>query len=98
MTGRQPTVGSAAAEPSTDSPLWAELVGQPELVATLARAAADAARIRQGEAGPAMTHAWLFTGPPGSGRSVAARAFAAALECPQGGCGVQSMRTCQASI
>jgi len=35
----------------------------------------------------AMTHAWLFTGPPGSGRSVAARAFAAALECPRGGCG-----------
>ena len=29
-----------------------------------------------------MTHAWLFTGPPGSGRSVAARAFAAALQCP----------------
>jgi DNA polymerase-3 subunit delta' len=35
-----------------------------------------------------MTHAWLFTGPPGSGRSVAARAFAAALQCPEGGCGV----------
>ena len=35
----------------------------------------------------AMTHAWLFTGPPGSGRSVAARAFAAALLCPSGGCG-----------
>jgi DNA polymerase III subunit delta' len=35
----------------------------------------------------AMTHAWLFTGPPGSGRSVAARAFAAALLCPYGGCG-----------
>ena len=34
-----------------------------------------------------MTHAWLFTGPPGSGRSVAARAFAAALLCPFGGCG-----------
>ena len=34
-----------------------------------------------------MTHAWLFTGPPGSGRSVAARAFAAALLCPDGGCG-----------
>jgi DNA polymerase-3 subunit delta' len=29
----------------------------------------------------AMTHAWLFTGPPGSGRSVAARALAAALQC-----------------
>lgn len=28
-----------------------------------------------------MTHAWLFTGPPGSGRSVTARAFAAALVC-----------------
>src|SRR5262245_4337216 len=35
-----------------------------------------------------MTHAWLFTGPPGSGRSVAARAFAAALQCATGtGCG-----------
>jgi DNA polymerase III subunit delta' len=34
-----------------------------------------------------MTHAWLFTGPPGSGRSVAARAFAAALQCADGGCG-----------
>ncbi|MGW0735365.1 DNA polymerase III subunit delta' [Streptomyces sp. NPDC002851] len=28
-----------------------------------------------------MTHAWLFTGPPGSGRATAARAFAAALHC-----------------
>ncbi|MGU3293101.1 DNA polymerase III subunit delta' [Williamsia sp. M5A3_1d] len=28
-----------------------------------------------------MTHAWLFTGPPGSGRSVAAQCFAAALQC-----------------
>jgi DNA polymerase-3 subunit delta' len=34
-----------------------------------------------------MTHAWLFTGPPGSGRSNAALAMAAALQCPQGGCG-----------
>src|SRR5690349_13888635 len=34
-----------------------------------------------------MTHAWLFTGPPGSGRSNAALAFAAALQCEQGGCG-----------
>ena len=37
-----------------------------------------------------MTHAWIFTGPPGSGRLSAATAFAAALVCPQGGCG-----TCQ---
>jgi DNA polymerase-3 subunit delta' len=36
----------------------------------------------------AMTHAWIFTGPPGSGRSVAARALAAALQCELGtGCG-----------
>lgn len=33
-----------------------------------------------------MTHAWLFTGPPGSGRSNAALAFAAALICRNGGC------------
>ncbi|WP_433389311.1 DNA polymerase III subunit delta' [Micromonospora sp. KLBMP9576] len=39
-------------------------------------------------AGAGMTHAWIFTGPPGSGRSVAARAFAAALQCAYGtGCG-----------
>ncbi len=59
--------------------VWDEVVGQPEAVETLQRAVADPA---------AMTHAWLFTGPPGSGRSVAARAFAAALLCPTGGCGV----------
>lgn len=34
-----------------------------------------------------MTHAWLFTGPPGSGREETARAFAAAVLCPEGGCG-----------
>lgn len=37
----------------------------------------------------AMSQAWLFTGPPGSGRSIAARTLAAALECtgPEPGCG-----------
>jgi DNA polymerase-3 subunit delta' len=34
-----------------------------------------------------MTHAWVFTGPPGSGRSSAAIAFAQALVCPDKGCG-----------
>jgi DNA polymerase-3 subunit delta' len=65
------------------------LVGQEEAVATLSRAAADAAGVVSGTLGgtSAMTHAWLFTGPPGSGRSVAARSFAAALQCPHGGCG-----------
>jgi len=32
-------------------------------------------------------HAFLFIGPPGSGKREAARAFAAALVCPNGGCG-----------
>ncbi|GIJ53829.1 DNA polymerase III subunit delta' [Virgisporangium aurantiacum] len=71
------------------APVFAQLVGQEPAVAALSRAAAAAAAVVAGrsvEAG-AMTHAWLFTGPPGSGRSVAARAFAAALQCPNGGCG-----------
>jgi len=54
-----------------------DLVGQQRVVERL-RAAVD------GD----LTHAWLFTGPPGSGRSNAAIAFAAALQCEQGGCGV----------
>ena len=40
----------------------------------------------QSNKGQQMTHAWLFTGPAGSGRSNAAIAFAAALVCPTGGC------------
>ena len=72
--------------------VFADLVGQERVVEQLQAAAADAARVVRGEPGAAggMTHAWLFTGPPGSGRSVAARAFAAALECEtpgQPGCG-----------
>jgi DNA polymerase-3 subunit delta' len=70
-------------------PVFRRLVGQDEAVATL-RAAADAAAMTvRGQEAPSgvMTHAWLFTGPPGSGRSVAARAFAAALQCADGGCG-----------
>jgi DNA polymerase-3 subunit delta' len=72
--------------------VWDDLVGQDRVVEQLI-AAARGARVRLGR-GPgaggaaagggdtsAMTHAWLFTGPPGSGRSTAARAFAAALQC-----------------
>ena len=61
--------------------VWDSLVGQGKAVAELQRAVAA------GDTS-SMTHAWLLTGPPGSGRSVAAMAFAAALECPNGGCGV----------
>ena len=57
--------------------VWEDLVGQRPVIESLQAAAA----------GQGMTHAWLFTGPPGSGRSVAARAFAAALQCTDAGCG-----------
>jgi DNA polymerase III subunit delta' len=67
--------------------VWADVIGQESAVQTLQRAVADPA---------AMTHAWLLTGPPGSGRSVAARTFAAALECPQGGCG--HCRECRTAV
>ncbi|MEO9237880.1 MAG: DNA polymerase III subunit delta' [Jatrophihabitantaceae bacterium] len=59
------------------------LIGQDEAVTELSRAAAAAAEVVAGrpvQVG-AMTHAWLFTGPAGSGRSVAARALAAAVQC-----------------
>ncbi|MFP5348158.1 MAG: DNA polymerase III subunit delta' [Actinomycetes bacterium] len=66
--------------------VWDEVVGQPDAVAALQRAAAMAEDVLAGR-GPGPAHAWLVTGPPGSGRSVAARAFAAALQCDRGGCG-----------
>ncbi|MFB6819875.1 DNA polymerase III subunit delta' [Streptomyces sp. NPDC056347] len=68
--------------------VWDDLVGQGQVEEQLAAAARDAdALVTASTAGkpvpPAskMTHAWLFTGPPGSGRATAARAFAAALQC-----------------
>lgn len=66
-----------------------DLVGQEPVVTQLQAAADAAARVVDGDqaGGSAMTHAWLFTGPPGSGRSVAARGFAAALQCLGRGCG-----------
>lgn len=66
------------------SGVWTDLIGQEQVVATLQRAVAAA---NSGSSSRAMTHAWLITGPPGSGRSNAARAFAAALQCRRGGCG-----------
>ncbi|GAA4098899.1 MULTISPECIES: DNA polymerase III subunit delta' [Streptomyces] len=68
--------------------VWDDLVGQDQLQEQLGAAARDAdAQVtaeRSGEPRPEaskMTHAWLFTGPPGSGGPTAARAFAAALQC-----------------
>jgi len=72
--------------------LWSSLIGQDEAVATLQAAVRDAHL--PGDSGPAMTHAWLITGPPGSGRSRAATTFAAALVCEKSGCGqCQACRT-----
>jgi len=78
----------AAGRPAA-STIFRDLPGQDAVVEQLERAAAGAAALLAGQRPEpgAMTHAWLFTGPPGSGRSVAARAFAAALLCPDGGCG-----------
>jgi DNA polymerase-3 subunit delta' len=65
----------------TGSGVFSELIGQETVADQLERAVAGA------RSGAGVMHAWLFTGPPGSGRSVAARAFASALLCEQGGCG-----------
>ncbi len=75
------------------SDVFSQLVGQDNAVALLRAAAADAPEARAGRHSTSMTHAWLITGPPGSGRSTAALAFAAALVCPNGGCG-----TCQECV
>ncbi|MFZ4153823.1 DNA polymerase III subunit delta' [Streptomyces pseudogriseolus] len=68
--------------------VWDDLVGQERVSEQLAAAARDADAFVTAAASDApppeasrMTHAWLFTGPPGAGRNQAARAFAAALQC-----------------
>lgn len=65
--------------------VYEHLVGQRQLVKIL-ESAVNAAH--NGEDSQEMTHAWLFTGPPGSGRSSAAMAFACALICPNSGCDI----------
>ncbi|MGW4053802.1 DNA polymerase III subunit delta' [Streptomyces sp. NPDC004779] len=68
--------------------VWDDLVGQARVEEQLTAAARDADALvtaqAAGEPAPEaskMTHAWLFTGPPGAGRVDAARAFAASLQC-----------------
>ena len=64
--------------------VYDDLVGQDHVRSILEGAVAAS---RNGEESQEMTHAWIFTGPPGSGRSSAAIAFAQALICPLSGCG-----------
>lgn len=72
--------------------IWDTLVGQRHAVAALASAAG----------GHGMSHSWLFTGPPGSGRSNAAIAFAAALQCEtppaEGGPGCGTCHSCHTAL
>jgi DNA polymerase-3 subunit delta' len=66
------------------SSVFDDLVGQEHISDILKGAVAAS---RTGSDSQEMTHAWVFTGPPGSGRSYAAVAFAQALICPNQGCG-----------
>lgn len=65
------TLDAPASQESSPADIpWTEVWGQPDAVAQLKAAASDPAQ---------LAHAWLITGPPGSGRSTLAHAFAAAL-------------------
>ncbi|RZS41239.1 DNA polymerase-3 subunit delta' [Herbihabitans rhizosphaerae] len=79
--------------------VWADVVGQPDAVETLTAATRSAAALIDGSGDASgMTHAWLFTGPPGSGRTVAARAFAATLQCTTDGIGCGQCRGCRTTF
>ncbi len=67
--------------------MWQELIGQEFSVKALQQAAFDSKEALTGKVMPGFSQAWLLTGPPGSGRSTAARLFAATLQCEQNGCG-----------
>ena len=83
------------------SGVFSRLVGQgaveAELVAAATAARGDSAHsaVTRGT----MTHAWLITGPPGSGRSIAALCFAAALQCTSDGTpGCGQCRACTTTM
>lgn len=92
MSGRAATRAMGTRVPRVN--VWSGLIGQNDAIEALARAVADARDVAN--PGPAMSHAWLITGPPGSGRSTAAGAFAAALQCPEDGCG--ECATCRTAL
>lgn len=59
------------------SPMWNRVIGQPDVVTSLTSA------ISLGK----LSHAYLFLGPAGLGKTAAAWAIAASLMCEKGGCG-----------
>lgn len=82
--------------------VWDLLVGQPRAAEVLRDAAEAGRRIVAGTDGDhsnnALAHAWLITGPPGSGRSVAARALGAALQCTGDVVGCGKCHGCTSSM
>lgn len=87
------------------SGVFSRLVGQHAVEQELVAAAAAARGDTYGDSGHnavsvgSMTHAWLITGPPGSGRSVAALCFAAALQCTSDGTpGCGQCRACTTTM
>lgn len=81
--------------------VFSRLVGQHAVEAELVAAAQDARgdSAHNAAATGTMTHAWLITGPPGSGRSIAALCFAAALQCTGDGVpGCGECRACMTSM
>jgi DNA polymerase-3 subunit delta' len=68
----------------TPPKVFRDVVSQPEAVEQLLGSTGQGSEVH---------HAWLFTGPPGSGRSQLALAFAASLLCADGGCG--TCNSCQ---
>jgi DNA polymerase III subunit delta' len=70
--------------------VWDDVVGQGEAIAVV-EAAARASAVG-GSDDSSMTHSWLITGPPGSGRSNLAFAFATALLSPGTPAGDESTR------
>lgn len=84
-TPARPAAGGPGASAAV---VWDDVVGQEAAVAQFRRAASPEGSLAQ---------AWLITGPPGSGRSTAARAFAATLQCELGtGCG--ACRACRTTL
>lgn len=70
------------------NPVWQSLAGQQAVIEQLTGH----------QTMTAPTHAWLFTGPPGSGRSLAARAFAQTLQCEQAEPALRGCGSCQSCV
>ena len=82
--GSEGSVASVASDGTPSAVLFEEVVGQPAAVSQLMAAARR------------PVHAYLLHGPPGSGKRAAARGLAAALLCPDGGCG--RCNTCRRAL